>query len=150
LVDLPEVDKARASARDAASGSFGITYYSTMQQVDYRSSSRAELEAVLDAVRRADVLHPEQDESVIFGIVVDGDGKPVGGATVDLMGPNVYINHFLTRDDGTFHMPITVPPGRGYHLRIRRDGKDRAASMLTRTFRYGGPGTELGLRVTID
>lgn len=147
LASLPEVDEARAEARDETSGSFGVTYFSNMQQVDFEASSRAELEAVLETIRAADVLRPEHDESVIFGIVVDAEGEPVAGATVNLEGPFVYINHFRTRDDGTFLMPIQAPAGRGYYLSIRV-GKEK--KILTRSFRYDGPGTELGLRVTVD
>ncbi|MCA9101823.1 MAG: carboxypeptidase regulatory-like domain-containing protein [Planctomycetales bacterium] len=147
LVDLPEVAEARASAKDETSGSFGVTYYHTEQQVIYESSSRAELEAVLKTVEAADVPRPDLDESVIFGVVVDSNGDPVGGATIDLLGPSVYINNFITRDDGTFHMPNTAPAGRGYYLRVRYgDGR----SMRTSSFHYDGPGSELGVRVTVD
>jgi hypothetical protein len=56
--------------------------------------------------------------------VVDKAGRGIGGATVDLMGPFVFVNHFQTRDDGTFTMPLrdgnsNAPAGRGYYLRIR-------------------------------
>jgi hypothetical protein len=44
---------------------------------------------------------------------------------VDLMGGYVYINHFQTRADGTFTMPIKAPPRDGYYLRIRYGDEKR-------------------------
>jgi len=86
------------------------------------SRDRTAADEHLKRLRDADVLPP--GTFVIRGRVIDKESKPLGGATVDLMGPYVFINHFQTRDDGTFTMPLSdgrskAPAGHGYYLRIR-------------------------------
>lgn len=90
-----------------------------------RSDSREYLEDRLDAMREND--RPKPGRFVIHGRVEDSEGRPVVRAIVDLMGRSVYINHFETREDGTFRMLLDVPSGSGYHLPIRQgtfDGKE--------------------------
>ena len=71
---------------------------------------------------------PKPGTFVIRGRVVDHNGKPVARATIDLMGRFFFINHFETRDDGTFTMPLydpgglTAPAGSGYYLCVRPAG----------------------------
>jgi hypothetical protein len=78
---------------------------------------RAALEAFVDALKTADT--PDPTTYAIHGRVLRSDGRPLPDATVDLLGPYVYINHFTTRDDGTFTMFIQAPPQPGYSLRVR-------------------------------
>jgi hypothetical protein len=89
-------------------------------EITMESDGRVYLEALLTALQKADV--PQPGVRVIHGRVADSAGEPVGGATVDLLGPYVYINHFQTRPDGTFTMPLEAPPQSGYWLRIRYAG----------------------------
>lgn len=109
-------------------GSFGARMLHQQQQVELHASDRKKLERFLAAMRSGDV--PAQDQFVIHGRVEDPRGRPVPGATVDLLGPYVYINHFQTRDDGTFTMILKPPPGSGYYLQIRYGDK----SINTRQF----------------
>jgi hypothetical protein len=87
---------------------------------------RDEMEKHLRSLRGIDELEP--GEMVMRGRVVDAEGAPVGGARIDLMGPYVYINHFETREDGTFTMPITPNEGWGYYLRIRPQSREPEAT----------------------
>ena len=89
-------------------------------KIDMSAEDRALLAAYLVALDAADKLGPR--EMVIRGRVEDSEGNPVTGAIVDVMGPYVYINHFRTRKDGTFVMPMTPEEGWGYYLRIRPEG----------------------------
>ena len=79
-------------------------------------------QAQLESLQTADV--PKPGVFVIRGRVIDRGGKPLAGATVDLMGPYVFINHFESRNDGTFIMCLDdggrgPPAGAGYYLRVR-------------------------------
>jgi hypothetical protein len=72
--------------------------------------------------RNAD--QPKPGMFVIRGRVEDRQHNPVAHATIDLQGPFQFVNHFQTRDDGTFTMPLydgpmAAPAGSGYFLRIR-------------------------------
>ena len=89
-------------------------------RIDIAAEDRDLLDAYLVALRATDKLVPR--EMVIRGRVEDSGGDPVAGAVVDLMGPYVYVNHFRTREDGTFVMPMTPNEGWGYYLRIRPEG----------------------------
>lgn len=102
------------------------------------------LEAWLGALREAD--QPEAGWMVIRGLVVDSEGRGVPDATIDLMGPYVYINHFQTRQDGTFTMPIEAPPGFGYHLRVRPDS---AAAQRTGMFSLRPDKRELVVKIRL-
>ena len=60
----------------------------------------------------------------VRGRLRDASGKPVPGATIDVLGAFQFINCFRTRDDGTFTLALSdrdssVPVGAGYYFRIR-------------------------------
>jgi hypothetical protein len=95
------------------------TGYQT-HEIDLESGDRTYLDTLLAAMQEADA--PKPGLRVIHGRVEDASGEPVAGATVDLLGSYVYINHFQTRSDGTFAMLIEAPPQSGYRLRIRYAG----------------------------
>jgi hypothetical protein len=96
------------------------------ETVILNSDDLPSIQRYLQAIQVADVKVPKA--FLIRGRVVDRKGKAVPHATVDLMGDFVFINHFETRDDGTFTMSLrdgagNVPPARGgYYLRIRPRG----------------------------
>lgn len=98
-------------------GDHTIGWYDHRARLLLAAADRELLEAYLEALRKADKLGPRQ--MVIRGRVIDADGSPVADASIDLMGSYHYINHFRTREDGTFTMPITPDEGWGYYLRIR-------------------------------
>ena len=142
----------RETVTENAQGEYEFTYYAKrkriqallgqLNRVDYavdRETVRvaAESQTVaneqLQRLRDADVL--PAGTFVIRGCVMDKKGKPLDGATVDLMGWYVFINHFHTRDDGTFTMPLSdgsskAPAGSGYYLRIR--AREETADRLIR------------------
>jgi hypothetical protein len=99
------------------------------QSMVIKSPDQASAQACLGALQTAD--NPKSGSFVIRGKLVDRSGKPIGRATIDLMGSFVFINYFETRDDGTFTMPLTdpagstPPAGSGYYLRVRGN-KDSA------------------------
>lgn len=97
--------------------SFRIDRESIKVQVEDEATAISQLATL----RQHDVL--PSGTFVIRGKVVDRKGNPLAGATVDLMGSYVFINHFQTRDDGTFTMPLTdggsAPAGIGYYLCVR-------------------------------
>jgi hypothetical protein len=97
-----------------------LGFHFTLNQ--YKSNDRTELEAWLSGYEEADVL--PAGEFVIRGLVEDRQGRPVGGAGVDLEGPNFLINHVQTRSDGTFTLPIKRLPGGEHHLCIRLGGEE--------------------------
>jgi hypothetical protein len=98
------------------------------QAIVMKSPDLALLQAFLQSVQTLDKRKP--GTFVIRGRVIDRSGHPVKRAMIDLMGGFVFINHFETRDDGTFTMPLgdgrsAAPAGSGYYLRVRTD-KDSA------------------------
>jgi len=101
-------------------GGYSFHWDGPTNRVEFSGGNRESVEAYLAALKAADIVQP--GKIVIRGQVVDHQGNPVANAIVDLQGPYVYINHFKTRDDGTFVMPITPHKGWGYHLRIRPPG----------------------------
>ena len=61
---------------------------------------------------------------IIRGRLRDANGKPVRGATIDILGAFQFINCFRTRDDGTFTLALSdrdpsVPVGAGLYFRVR-------------------------------
>ncbi len=125
-------------------GSFGLQTNQSRQLITLESSDRAHLEDALAALAKADV--PKKGWFAIRGVVEDRAGLPVGDAMVDLMGSSVYINHFKTREDGTFTMPIQSPPGRGYYFRVRYDADRR---MNTARFMLSDDKRELVVRIRV-
>ena len=97
------------------------------ESVTLSSPDLTSLQSSLQSLESADQRKP--GTFVIRGRVVDHRGKPVARATIDLMGSFVFINHFETRDDGTFAMPLydagglTAPAGSGYYLCVRPAGE---------------------------
>ena len=60
----------------------------------------------------------------VRGMLRDASGKPVRGATIDVLGAFQFINCFRTRDDGSFTLALSdrdpsVPVGVGFYFRIR-------------------------------
>jgi hypothetical protein len=106
----------KAFQEESISSSRG-SFDHTGQSMTYESDDRRYLEKRLTTIQKNDVL--QKGCFTIQGIVKDAEENPVPGATVDLMGPYVYINHFATRKDGTFFMPMQAPAQSGYYLRIR-------------------------------
>jgi hypothetical protein len=113
------------------------------QSMTYESDDRPYLEKRLSTIQKFDVL--QKGCFTIQGIVQDAAGNPVSGATVDLMGSYVYINHFATRKDGTFLMPMQAPAQSGYYLRIRYGNK----SMDTTTFSLDAVKSEMFVIVRV-
>jgi hypothetical protein len=141
LNDLGDVEVARAPGW---SGSFGRRFDNAKHVLQLRSSDESYLRQWLAAVAKADA--PKKGWFAIRGVVEDRDGQPVADAMVDLMGSYVYINHFQTREDGTFTMPIQAPPGRGYYLRVRY-GDNR--QMNTAQFTLADGNRELVVRIRV-
>jgi len=125
-------------------GSFGMQMDQLRQSIKLKSSDRSHLEDRLAALAEADV--PKRGWFAIRGVVENRDGRPVPDARVDLMGSSVYINHFITREDGTFTMPLQAPPGPGYYLRIRYGGNRR---MNTARFTLSDDNRELVVRIRV-
>ena len=112
--------------------------------ITVQSSDKSHLEEMLAALAKADA--PKKGWFAIRGVVEDREGRPVADAMVDLMGSYVYINHFQTRPDGTFTMPIQAPPGRGYYFRVRYGGNRR---MKTDRFALTDGNRELVARIRV-
>ena len=115
------------------------------QQMRFETAERKPLEDRLALLTASDVLQPGW--FVIRGRVEDSSGDPVGGAIVDLMGGYVYINHFQTRPDGAFLMPIQAPAGNGYYLRIRY--QDDTRRMNTQSFSLDPANPEKVVRIQV-
>lgn len=124
---LGELMNILESARLPSETSSGYRSETMTQEVTLEGDSRKPLEARLALLASNDVLQPGW--FVIRGRVEDSLGRPVANAIVDLMGSYVYINHFATRYDGTFLMPVKAPAGWGYYLRIRYDHGKRRRQM---------------------
>jgi hypothetical protein len=125
--------------------SYTASFAGNQEFVKIESDDCQALDAALVAMQQADVLPP--GKFAIRGVVIDAEGKPAAGATVDLLGNYAYINHFRTRDDGTFTMPLDAPAGSGYWLRIRvKDGPTRE----TRRFSLVADEPERVVRIEVD
>ena len=90
------------------------------------SEEKPRVEAALATLLKHDKL--PTGSVVIRGVVRQRDGKPLAGATLDVLGRYQFINCFQTRDDGTFTMALSdrdpmLPFGMGYYLRIRTAGE---------------------------
>lgn len=76
----------------------------------------------LERIQESDTL--PSGAFVIRGKMRDANGKPVPGATIDILGAYQFINCFRTRDDGTFTLALSdrdrsVPIGAGLYFRVR-------------------------------
>lgn len=125
-------------------GSYSFTYYARCRKIGFLISPRLPISdytlhvdreaiklesneqqqalAALAAIQARDV--PKPGVFVIRGRVQDQNGKPLAHAMVDLMGQYVFVNHFPTRDDGTFTMVLDdphggPPAGSGYYICVR-------------------------------
>jgi len=116
------------------------------QQMQFEAAERKPLEDRLTLLKSSDVLQPGW--FVIRGRVEDSAGDPVGGAIVDLFGSYCYINHFQTRPDGTFVMPIQPPAGGVYYLRVRYNGDKQ--EMSTESFRLDLASPEKVVRIRVN
>lgn len=129
--------------------SFRIDRESIRIQVEDEATATSQLAAI----RKLDVVPP--GTFVIRGKVVDRKGKPLAGATVDLMGPYVFINHFQTRDDGTITMPLmdggSAPAGSGYYLRVRakEETSENHVRWNTASFSLSSNSPEMVILVTV-
>ena len=125
-------------------GSSGSSLDHQRLVITVESSDKPYLGKMLAALAEADT--PKKGWFTIRGIVEDREGRPVADAMVDLMGSYVYINHFQTREDGTFTMLIQAPPDRGYYLRIRYAGNRQ---MNTARFKLSDDNRELVVRIRV-
>lgn len=110
-----------------------VSYTVDRHAVRVTARDRTAANEQLKRLRDSDIRPP--GTFVIRGRVIDKKGEPFAGATVDLMGRYVFINHFQIRDDGTFTMPLSdgsskAPGGGGYYLRIR--AREETADRLVR------------------
>lgn len=97
-------------------------YSVTEEAVRVTSNDESEAEELLQLLQKTDTL--PSGAFVIRGKLRDANGKPIPGATIDILGAFQFINCFRTRDDGTFTLPLTdrdssVPVGAGLYFRIR-------------------------------
>ena len=126
-------------------GSFGMQMDRMRQLIKLESSDKSHLKNRLAALAKADV--PKKGWFSIRGAVEDREGRPVADAMVNLRGGSwAYINHFKTREDGTFTMPIQAPPDRGYYFDIRYGGNRR---MKTAPFTLSDDNRELVVRIRV-
>jgi hypothetical protein len=115
------------------------------QQVEFEFGERKPLEDRLSLLMANDTIMP--GSFVIRGRIVDSSGQPVSSAVVDLMGSYVYINHFITRDDGGFLMFMTPPANSGYYLRIRYDNEKHQIN--TRRFTLDATKPEMAVLIQV-
>jgi hypothetical protein len=125
-----------------------VSYTVDRQSVQVTAQDESIAREQLENLQDSDTL--AAGAFVIRGRVVDKSGDPLAGATIDLMGSYVFINHFQTRDDGTFTMPLTdgplnAPAGSGYYLRIRAEEEtaDSHVRWNTRSFSLNSVRPEL-------
>lgn len=138
-IDIGEIYKLseKISLSLTTNGSYRCSTNHTNQTMILEADNRSFLDEKLDAMRKTDVLLPGR--FIIQGLVKDAEGNPVPEASVDLMGPYVFINYFMSRNDGTFAMPITAPANSGYYFSIRYGDK----KMETPTFSLDSAQPEL-------
>ena len=95
----------------------GESENSMYQEFEISSIYLEDLMYGIKECQKADFLHP--NELVVAGLMQTRDGKPAPHLMIDLIGPELWVTHCYSRDDGTFIMPMPVRRGR-YHLRIRK------------------------------
>ena len=87
-------------------------------RVIIRTEESNDLKRLITEMSEAD--HLDGNFSVIRGIAVDQNDKPVAHWPVDLIGPTLCMNEYATRADGSFSLPVEASPGDDYTLRFRR------------------------------
>jgi hypothetical protein len=130
-----------ATVQKSADGRFEFVYYArnrsiqhliaknklsnyslTEEAVRVTSTDESESQELLQLLQKTDTL--PSGAFVIRGKLRDANGKPIPGATIDVLGAFQFINCFRTRDDGTFTLALSdrdpsVPVGAGLYFRIR-------------------------------
>ena len=131
-----------------------VSYTVDRQSVQVTTQDESSAREQLKNLQDSDTL--AAGAFVIRGRVVDKKGDPLAGATIDLMGPYVFINHFQTRKDGTFTMPLTdgqsnAPAGSGYYLRIRakEETADNHVRWNTKSFSLNSGRPELVSQIIV-
>ena len=138
-----------ATVQKSADGRFEFVYYArnraiqhlitknklsnysvTEEAVLVTSKDESEAQVLLQLLQKTDTL--SGGAFVIRGKLRDANGKPVPGATIDILGAFQFINCFRTRDDGTFTLALSdrdssVPVGAGlyFHIRSANETADR-------------------------
>lgn len=97
-------------------------YSVTEEAVRVTTSDESEAQELLQLLQKTDTR--SGGAFVIRGKLHDANGKPIPGATIDILGAFQFINCFRTRDDGTFTLALSdrdpsVPVGAGLYFRIR-------------------------------
>lgn len=113
-------------------------------RVIIRTDESDDLKKLVAEMSQADRL--EGDYSVIRGIAVDEHDRPIAYLPVDLIGPTSSMNEYLTREDGSFSVPVKVKPSDDYTLRFRRSYAEVYKSM---PFSLGKSKREVVMRVII-
>jgi hypothetical protein len=97
-------------------------YSVTEEAVRVTCGDESEAHDQLQRIQESDTI--PSGAFTVRGRLRDASGKPVPGATIDVLGAFQFINCFRTRDDGTFTSALSdrdpsVPVGTGYYFRIR-------------------------------
>ncbi len=97
-------------------------YQVTQEAVRVTTNDEQEAHDQLQRIQKSDTL--PKGAFTIRGKLLDAKGKPVPGATIDILGGFQFVNCFRTRDDGTFTMALSdrdpsVPAGAGSYFCIR-------------------------------
>jgi hypothetical protein len=138
---MPRSSYPAATVQKSADGRFEFVYYArnrsiqhlvaknklsnysvTEEAVRVTSKDESEAQELLHGIHETDTL--PSGAFVIRGKLRDANGKPISGATIDILGAFQYINCFRTRDDGTFTLALSdrdpsVPIGDRLYFRIR-------------------------------
>lgn len=133
---------SRAENSVAISG--GLQADFANDRVIIRTDKSEDLNKLVAEMAQADRL--EGDYAVIRGIAVDEHDRPVPYLPVDLIGPTLSKNEYLTRADGSFSLPVQVKPSDDYTLRFRRS---YAETYQTMPFSLGKSKREVVMRVII-
>jgi hypothetical protein len=80
-------------------------YQVTQEAVRVTCDDEQEAHDQLQRIQKSDTL--PTGSFTIRGKLHDANGKPVPGATIDILGGFQFINCFRTRDDGTFTMALS-------------------------------------------
>ena len=97
-------------------------YSVTEEAVRVTCGDESEAHDQLQRIQESDTI--PSGAFTVRGRLRDASGKPVPGATIDVLGAFQFINCFRTRDDGSFTLALSdrdpsVPVGAGLYFRIR-------------------------------